>query len=250
MAAHTDPGRAVDVPAWAAWLDDAHRAGELLDAPSPDELDLPTAYAVQRALTRLREGRGARRIGWKLGYTSSVMREQMGVDSPNLGPLLDSMVIPPGTAVPPDLVQPRVEPEIGIVIGADGRPAGARAVLEVVDSVWRDYRFTLAANTADGSSAAGVVVGDLLDGESDTDLAEMPVELWRDGTLEATGRGDAAMGHPHTAVAWLEGRLAARGEALEEGDLVITGGLTRAVPLAPGGIVEARFPGTSLAVRR
>ena len=178
------------------------------------------------------------------------MREQMGVDSPNLGPLLDSMVIPPGTAVPPDLVQPRVEPEIGIVIGADGRPAGARAVLEVVDSVWRDYRFTLAANTADGSSAAGVVVGDLLDGESDTDLAAMPVELWRDGTLEATGRGDAAMGHPHAAVAWLEGRLAARGEALEEGDLVITGGLTRAVPLAPGGIVEARFPGTSLAVRR
>lgn len=248
MAAHTDPGRAVDVHAWAAWLDDAHRAGELLDCP--DELDLPSAYAVQRALTSLREGRGARRIGWKLGYTSSVMRAQMGVDSPNLGPLLDSMVIPPGTAVPPELVQPRVEPEIGIVIGADGRPAGARAVLEVVDSVWRDYRFTLASNTADGSSAAGVVVGDLLDSESDTDLAAMPVELWRDGTFEAHGRGDAAMGHPHTAVTWLEGRLAARGEALEEGDLVITGGLTRAVPLAPGGIVEARFPGTSLAVRR
>jgi len=246
VAPHTDPGRAVDVPAWAAWLDDAHRAGALLDAPSPDELDVPTAYAVQRALTDLREGRGAQRIGWKLGYTSSVMREQMGVDSPNLGPLLDSMVILPDTAVPPDLVQPRVEPEIGIVIGADGRPAGARAVLEVVDSVWRDYRFTLAANTADGSSAAGVVVGDALEGH----LAELTVELWRDGTLEATGRGDAAMGHPHAAVAWLEGQLAARGEALEEGDLVITGGMTRAVPLAPGGIVEARFPGTSLAVRR
>ena len=167
------------------------------------------------------------------------MREQMGVDSPNLGPLLDSMVIPPGTAVPPDLVQPRVEPEIGIVIGADGRPAGARAVLEVVDSVWRDYRFTLAANTADGSSAAGVVVGDALEG----DLAELTVELWRDGTLEATGRGDAAMGHPHAAVAWLEGQLAARGEALEEGDLVITGGLTRAVPLAAGRDRGGAFPG-------
>ena len=171
MAAHTGSGRAVDVHAWAAWLDDAHRAGELLDAPSPDALDPPTAYAVQRALTGLREGRGARRIGWKLGYTSSVMREQMGVDSPNFGPLLDSMVIPPGTAVPPGLVHPRVEPEIGIVIGADGRPAGARAVLEVVDSVWRDYRFTLATNTADGSSAAGVVVGDAIEG----DLAATPV---------------------------------------------------------------------------
>jgi 2-keto-4-pentenoate hydratase len=236
----------VDAEVWAAWLDDAHRAGYVLTAPAPDVFDLPSAYAIQRELTARREARGARRIGWKLGYTSAVMREQMGVDSPNLGPLLDSMVIAPGAAVPAHLVQPRVEPEIGIVIGADGRPAGARAVLEVVDSVWRDYRFTLAANTADGSSAAGVVVGDRLEG----DLAALPVELWRDGALEAHGRGDAAMGHPHTAVAWLEGELAARGEALEEGDLVITGGLTRAVPLERGGIVEARFPGTSLAVRR
>lgn len=239
----------MDTEAWATWLDGAHRAGYVLTAPAPDVLDLPSAYAIQRELTARRVARGARRIGWKLGYTSAVMREQMGVDSPNLGPLLDSMVVAPGAAVPAHLVQPRVEPEIGIVIGADGRPAGARAVLEVVDSVWRDYRFTLAANTADGSSAAGVVVGDPLD-DPDTDLAAIAVELWRDGTFEAQGRGDAAMGHPHTAVAWLEGELAARGEALEEGDLVITGGLTRAVPLAPGGIVEARFPGTSLAVRR
>ncbi|GAA4746527.1 2-keto-4-pentenoate hydratase [Actinomycetospora chibensis] len=246
MAAHTHPGRDVDVHAWAAWLDDAHRSGELLDAPSPDELDLPTAYAVQRALTGLREGRGARRIGWKLGYTSPVMRAQMGVDSPNLGPLLDSMVIPPGTAVPPDLLHPRVEPEIGIVVGADGRPAAARAVLEVVDSVWRGYRFTLATNTADGSSAAGVVVGDAVEG----DLASLTVELWRNGALEETGRGDAAMGHPHAAVAWLEHELAGHGEALREGDLVITGGLTRAVPLERGDVVEARFPGTTVAVRR
>jgi 2-keto-4-pentenoate hydratase len=236
----------VDAEAWATWLDGAHRAGYVLTAPAPDVFDLPSAYAVQRELTARREARGARRIGWKLGYTSAVMREQMGVDSPNLGPLLDSMVIAPGDTVPAHLVQPRVEPEIGIVIGAEGRPAGARAVLEVVDSVWRGYRFTLATNTADGSSAAGVVIGDPLDG----DLAAITVELWRDGTLEARGRGDAAMGHPEAAVAWLAEELAAHGEALREGDLVITGGLTRAVPLEPGGVVEARFPGTSLSVRR
>jgi 2-keto-4-pentenoate hydratase len=239
-----------DVDAWAARIDDAHRDRHLLDVPA-DDLDLPTAYAVQRRLTARRTGRGARRVGWKLGYTSAVMREQMGVDSPNLGPLLDTMVLGPGDAVPSALVQPRVEPEIGIVVDADGRPAGARAVLEVVDSVWRDYRFTLATNTADGSSAAGVVVGDALDG----DLAAMPVELWRtpargNPVREATGSGEAAMGHPHRALAWLRDELAARGEALRAGDLVITGGLTRAIPLAPGDVVEARFPGAPVRVRR
>ncbi|MDD7936900.1 hypothetical protein PHK61_00525 [Actinomycetospora lutea] len=235
--------RPADVEARAAWIDDAHRAGRLLDAP--DDLDVDTAYAVQRALTARREARGARRIGWKLGYTSAVMRAQMGVESPNLGPLLDTMVVPPGGVVPASLVQPRVEPEIGIVVDADGRPTGARAVLEVVDSVWRDYRFTLAANTADGSSAAGVVVGEELDG----DLAALTVELRRDGVPAATGSGDAAMGHPHRALDWLRGELARRGETLRTGDLVITGGLTRAIGLPPGSTVEARFPATTIDVR-
>jgi 2-keto-4-pentenoate hydratase len=239
-----------DIEAWAAWIDDAHRERRLLDAPA-DALDLPTAYVVQQRLTSRRQGRGARRVGWKLGYTSAVMREQMGVDSPNLGPLLDGMVVAPDDPLPSTLVQPRVEPEIGIVVDADGRPAQARAVLEVVDSVWRNYRFTLATNTADGSSAAGVVVGDPLDG----DLAAIPVELWRvpdvgEPVLEATGSGEAAMGHPHRALAWLRDELVAHGETLRAGDLVITGGLTRAVPLAPGDVVEARFPGTTVRARR
>jgi 2-keto-4-pentenoate hydratase len=235
------------IEAWAARLDAAHRDGRLLDAPEgPEDLDPASAYAIQRRLTARRQERGARRIGWKLGYTSAVMREQMGVDSPNLGPLLDTMVIAPGAAVPASLVQPRVEPEIGLVVDAEGRPVAARAVLEVVDSVWRDYRFTFATNTADGSSAAGVVVGDPLDG----DLAALTVELRHNGRPVASGSGDAAMGHPHRALAWLRDELAARGEALREGDLVITGGLTRAVPLEVGDVVEARFPGATVAVRR
>lgn len=76
------------------------------------------------------------------------------------------------------------------------------------------------------------------------------MDLWRNEVLEGTGRGDTAMGHPHAAVAWLERELAAHGEALREDDLVITGGLTRADPLEPGDVVEARFPGTTLSVRR
>lgn len=227
-----------DVRALAARIDAAHRGRRLLDAgpadPEPD-LDLDTAYAVQDALTALRVSRGARRIGWKLGYTSAAMRAQMGVEAPNLGPLLDTMLVGDGR-VPSALVQPRAEPEIALVIGEDGAVARARAALEIVDSVWRGYRFTLELNTADGSSAAGVVLGPPLPTDG---LDALPVVLHRDGEVVGEATGAAAMGNPFAALDWLAGELARRGTGLRPGDVVITGGLTAAV----GAEVRAVFGG-------
>lgn len=82
------------------------------------------------------------------------MREQMTIDEPSHGPLLDTMRITDGR-IPGTLVQPRIEPEIALVL----RPTSARAALDVVDSVWQDYRFSLELNSADGSPAAGVAPG-------------------------------------------------------------------------------------------
>jgi len=101
------------------------------------------------------------------------MRQQMGVTAPNYGPLLDDMLLRDG-AVVAGFLHPRVEPEIAVVLARDLSGAGlsldevaravgeVRACLEVVDSIWLDYRFTAAQNTADGSSAAGVVLGQVL----------------------------------------------------------------------------------------
>ena len=227
----------------AGQIDAAHRERRLLDPISDREpLELADAYAVQAELTRLRLARGARRIGWKLGYTSAAMREQMKVDEPNFGPLLDTMIVEPGSPVPPTLVQPRVEPEVAVRLGADLRPDAVLAALEVVDSVWRDYRFRLEDNTADGSSAAGVVLGPPLPELADAaELAELPVELIRNGEPVATATAAAAMGHPLVALDWLAEELPRHGESLSPGDVVITGGLTAAVPLEPGDLVEARF---------
>ncbi len=233
-------------PDLAAEIDAAHRARRLLDPP-PGPLDLDGAYAVQGRLTALRTARGARRIGWKLGYTSAAMREQMGVDAPNLGPLLDTMLVA-GGVVPGALAQPRVEPEVAVVVGPDGGPAQVRAALEIVDSVWRDYRFTLELNTADGSSAAGVVLGPELDA---SDLPDLPVTLRRDGAVVGRATAAAAMGHPFAALEWLAGELGRRGERLVPGDVVITGGLTAAVSIGPGERVSAVFGhGAEVRVRR
>jgi 2-keto-4-pentenoate hydratase len=177
------------------------------------------------------------------------MREQMGVASPNFGPLTDVMVLDSPAVLPSGALQPRVEPEIGLRLGRrlsvpcsvedvlDACDA-ALACLEIVDSVWTGYRFTLADNTADGSSAAWVAVGPEL---PLTGLESLPVTLFADGEAVESGTGAAASGHPAAGVVWLAEQLAARGRWLEPGDLVITGGLTRAPSLEPGHRISASF---------
>ncbi len=218
-------------------------------------LTMAQAYAVQAAGTTLRLARGEQVVGWKLGYTSEVMRVQMGVAEPNFGPLTDAMLLGSGAVVGGRALQPRVEPEIGLRLGrqlsgavlpdeALAACSEAVACLEVVDSVWTGYRFRIEDNTADGSSAAWVVVGPALPMD---DLAAVSVTLARNGAACGSGTGADAGGHPAAGLAWLAARLAERGQAVEAGTLVITGGLTAAVPLERGDTVAAVFSSTGAA---
>lgn len=250
----------VDPAAEAARIVEAHARGVTIEPISDRyELALADAYAIQALVTRARFDRGERLVGWKLGYTSLVMREQMGVDAPNFGPLTDAMLIADGEAVPASFTQPRVEPEVALRFATDV-PAGAdraavlaavasaHAALEVVDSVWTAYRFRLEDNTADGSSAAGVVLGP----EIPLDTIEtVEVTLLVDGEPAGAGRGSDASGHPADGIVWLVEQLAGRGEQLRAGDVVITGGLTRAAALEPGSTIEGSFStGASVSVTR
>jgi 2-keto-4-pentenoate hydratase len=161
------------------------------------------------------------------------------------------------------MTQPRVEPEIALVLGADlsgdaartrsdvlAALASAHACLEVVDSVWHDYRFRIEDNTADGSSAAGFVLGPELPIDS---IADVHATLALDGAPVGSGFGRDAGGHPADGVVWLAAQLAAQGDLLHAGDVVLTGGLTAAVALEEGNEVRAVFGSgseVSVSVRR
>jgi 2-keto-4-pentenoate hydratase len=250
-----------DVEHWADVLVRARRDRRTRPAiTSTVPLSIRDAYAIQRRVTARRTDAGERVVGWKLGYTSQAMREQMGVDAPNFGPLTDAMLLRSGDAVGEALMQPRVEPEIALRFAHSVPPdadiaavlaasESAHACLEVVDSVYTDYRFRLEDNTADGSSAAQVVIGPSLG--TVRGLDEIDVVLAHNAVEVACGRGDAASGHPAAGIVWLAGQLASTGERIDAGQIVITGGLTAAVPLAPGDHVTAVFGGTiSVTVRR
>lgn len=81
---------------------------------------METAYRVQKAAVARRIAGGARIVGHKAGVTSLAMQEQMGVDEPDSGVLLDDMVLPTGSALARcALMQPRVEAEIAFRLGSE-----------------------------------------------------------------------------------------------------------------------------------
>lgn len=219
---------------------------EQLSAEHP-ELDLATAYRVQR---ELRSAAGPL-VGWKLGVTSLAKQAQVGVDSPIYGFLAEAHAMSPGEPLETaSLIQPRCEPEIVFVLGRDlagphvsgadvlAATSGVAVGIEVLDSRFTDYRFTMADVVADNTSAARFVVGAPV-GPEGIDLDLVGVTMEKNGEVVGTATGAASLGHPAEAVAWLARQLSAEGEGLRAGEIVLSGGLTAAVPVGPGDEVVA-----------
>jgi 2-oxo-3-hexenedioate decarboxylase len=240
-------------------LDAAALDRRALAAPFTDEhpaLDADTAYRIQQRVVGARVDRGARVVGAKLGLTSAAKQARMNVDVPLYGWLTSDMLLPTGAAV--DLgafIHPRVEPEIAFLVGAEiAAPATVISVLaatelvfgalELIDSRYDAFRFRHPDVVADNASAAAVIAGSVaLPPERVGDLRLTGCVLRTGGEVVATAAGAAVLGHPAEAVAWLVNELDRRGQHLPAGSIVISGGLTDAVPLRAGGFVGAEFDG-------
>ena len=102
-----------------AGLRQGRTAGTGLTTEYPG-LDLELAYAVQEAGVRLLTAAGERPVGFKLGLTSRAKQAQMGVAEPLYGELTDAMLLDVGEPLDTgQLIQPRVEPEIAFLLGAE-----------------------------------------------------------------------------------------------------------------------------------
>jgi 2-oxo-3-hexenedioate decarboxylase len=209
--------------------------------------DLATAYAVQRLL-RAEAGPLA---GWKLGVTSRAKQAQVGVHEPVRGFLAASAALDLGEPLQiSDHIQPRAEPEIVFMMGTDlagpvvssadvlAATAAVAVGIEILDSRFRDYAFTMADVVADNCSAGRYAIGPPIP-PAGLDLRLVGVVLEHNGEVVATASGAAALGHPASAVAWLVRSLATENEGLRAGDVVLSGGLTAAVPLRAGDVVTA-----------
>ncbi|RSY79337.1 2-keto-4-pentenoate hydratase [Sphingomonas koreensis] len=217
--------------------------------------DADSAYAVQTINTRFWEAAGRHIVGRKAGLTAKAVQAQLGVDQPDFGVLFADMEVADGGRLDPArALQPKAEAEIAFVLGADLPEADTtpeqvaaavktvHAAIEIVDSRIADWKITFADTVADNGSSAFFVLGEgkPLDG---LDLEGAAMTMTFDGAVVSTGIGAAALGNPLNAAAWLAQTLAARGEPLKAGDILLAGALGPMVALTPGNTVHATIAG-------
>lgn len=238
-------------------LREAYAAGPV--APLRDGLeptDAEGAYAVQAINTRVWVQQGRRIIGRKIGLTAAAVQKQLGVDQPDYGVLFEDMEIANGGRLPVSaVIQPKAEAEIALVLGADlpdpavDVEAVAKAVarvapaIEIVDSRIADWKISFADTVADNGSSAFFVLGEPRLPLRGLDLYACGMVLEVNGAIASLGAGAACLGHPLNAAAWLARTMAARGEPLRAGDILLTGALGPMVALNPGDEVRAVIGG-------
>jgi 2-keto-4-pentenoate hydratase len=231
-----------------------------IEVPSVEHaaMTLDDGYAVQRAGLARKVARGARVVGKKLAFTNHSNQTRFGVHEPTYGFLLDSGVRPANSAVDPAaLIQPLIECELVFVMRRSLRGPGASAgdvvsategimpALEIADSRLRDWigRAKACDVVADSCANAGVVVGVERHAVRQVDLRGIDVVAEKNGEVIATAASSAVMGNPAEAVAWLVNKLAESELALEAGELVMSGAIIGALPVAPGDVFRATFSG-------
>lgn len=223
------------------------------------ELNVESAYEVQGINLRRQLSAGAHLVGRKVGLTSEPMQTLLGVNEPDFGYILDSMIVGTDTVEIERFCAPRVEPEIAFLLSRPLR--GPRVdiedvyaatefvavALEVVDSRIADWKLTLPDTVADNASSGAVVLGEWVPYSAGVNLSQMVATLELNGEQIDTGVGRAVMGDPAAAVAWLANTLAHFDTELTHGQFVMSGAFTAAARVSRGDVVTAEISGLGAA---
>ena len=227
-------------------------------APCAD-LSLPAAYRVAGLVRDARVKRGERVVGRKIGFTNRTIWGEYGVDAPIWGHVyahtLHELGEPARFA---DFVEPRIEPEI--VFGLAGpitRDMGVDEIahslgwvahgFEIVQSLYPGWRFAVSDTVAAFGLHGGLWIGPrrpLREGDIAA-LETFEIELFRNGVSIDRGAARNVLDGPLHALAHLA-QILAPGEALQAGEIVTTGTVTRAFPVAPGEVWTTRLWGIDL----
>ncbi|WP_370185006.1 2-keto-4-pentenoate hydratase [Rhodococcus wratislaviensis] len=224
------------------------------DLIGPD--DVAAAYAVQERNIAARIAAGASVVGRKIGLTSPAVQQQLGVDQPDFGVLLDDMRCDESAPIPLSrLLQPKAEAEIAFVLAddlVDGPLDDAQvraavdyavAALEIVDSRIAGWDITFADTVADNGSSGLFVLGAERRTLDSFDPVATQMQMSIDGTEVSTGTGAACLGDPLHALAWLARTAREFGQPLRAGQVILSGALGPMAAIAAAGTVRADITG-------
>lgn len=206
----------------------ARASGKTLPGGREWGVGVEEAYRIQEALF------SSPLKGYKLGLVSEAKQRQMGVHEPIFGRVLAGMLWERVNLS--KLIQPRAEPEVAVVLRADLPPGvspgrayqaigGYFLAVDILDSVWEGYRFTLPEVVADNASGGGFLLAlRRLDR-----LPRGSLRLYLNGEKVAEGAVEA-LGDPGARLSWLAERVG----GLSAGQVVFLGSPAAAVPLVRG----------------
>ncbi|MEM8594780.1 MAG: fumarylacetoacetate hydrolase family protein [Pseudomonadota bacterium] len=207
------------------------------------EITIEDAYHISLHTINKRVAQdGEKIIGKKIGVTSPVVQEMLGVHQPDFGFLTDQMVYENDATIKisDGLIQPRAEGEIAFLLSKDLNGPGITEqdvldatecimpCFEIVDSRIQDWNIKIQDTVADNASCGVYTLGDSKGDPRDFDLPNLAMKVFKNDELISEGLGSAVQGNPLTAVAWLANTLGEFGISLDEGDTILSGSL---VPL-------------------
>jgi 2-oxopent-4-enoate/cis-2-oxohex-4-enoate hydratase len=222
------------------------------------ELALEDAYRVSLRFLVRRQQDGERVIGKKIGVTSKPVQDMLNVHQPDFGFLTDAMQLADGATASfarHGLIQPRAEGEIAFMLKSDLQGPGVTRedvlaatdwvapCFEIVDSRITDWKIRIQDTVADNASCGVFVIGAQHTDPNSLDLAQVRMDMWRNGAPAGSGLGSAVQGHPAEAVAWLANTLGAFGIPFKAGELILSGSLAPLVPVATGDTFTLQIEG-------
>jgi 2-oxo-3-hexenedioate decarboxylase len=234
----------------------------------PPRFDLDDAYRVTAAVRQMRETRGEIPLGRKIGFTNRTIWDEYQIGAPMWGYIYNRTVrdlADLGTTVSlAGLAEPRIEPEIIFGLAMAPEPGmDERALLgcidwvahgfELVQSIFPRWEFTLPDTVAAYGLHGMLLVGprhSLVEHGGDWlgNLSTFGIDLKRDGTVIDQGRASNVLGGPLSALTHLVEVLTSDpvNPPLAAGEIVTTGTLTRAFPVAAGETWRTELSGIAL----
>ena len=221
-------------------------------------LSLQDAYDVSR-IVRQKLG-PAEIIGRKIGFTNRNIWNIYDVDQPIWGSLTtNSVSFFESNFMKIDLSQfcePRIEPEIVVCLKQKPKHGSENPEIyldwiapgfEIVDSIYPNWKFSLTDAIASGGLHGCLVVGKKFEVNDQTEqnLIDVEVSLYKDGRLEEAGTGANVLDGPVSAIRYLHSGLSSirNQDALSAGNIITTGTMTDAKPIYPKEKWSAKFDG-------
>ena len=224
------------------------------------EMTIDDGYAIQSEWVRMEMADGRSIKGRKIGLTSRAMQQSSQITEPDYAPLMDDMFFAAGSDIPIErFIAPRVEVELAFVLGSPLQGPGVtifdvlRATdyvtpaLEIIDARIEQFDRESRAprkvfdTISDFAANAGIVLGGRPVKPDAVDLRWVGALLYKNAVIEETGIAAAVLNHPATGVAWLVNKIAAYGDGLEAGDIVLGGSFTRPTQAVRGDVLQADY---------